>query len=87
MKIPKTAAAIMPPNTGISFKGVNLGAWGSLFTAQQREAFIGEALEMARSSPQLFEFAASYPLAEFVKAIEHVERAERSGTVLLMSQG
>ena len=68
---------------GLSFKGINLGAWFSEFNATEKEEHIRSALTLAQRSPELFEVAAEYPLSEYREAIEHVTRPGKSGTVLL----
>ncbi|MEX3899889.1 hypothetical protein [Paraburkholderia sp. BR10954] len=54
-------------------------------SAEQRREDVAEAIEIGRSAPEHFEVAADYDLARFADAIEHIERANRSGAILLSS--
>jgi NADPH:quinone reductase-like Zn-dependent oxidoreductase len=60
---------------GLRLRGVSVGAWSA---AEQ-----AEDVALALASPDLFEVAATYEVADFRHAVEHTGRRGRRGTVLL----
>jgi hypothetical protein len=54
-------------------------------TPGERAEDVAFTARLAESAPELFEVAARYDLADFAKAIDHVRRPGKSGTVLLTS--
>ena len=46
---------------------------------------VAEAIEIGRDSGDKFEVEAEYDLARFSNAIEHIERDNRNGAILLSS--
>jgi NADPH:quinone reductase-like Zn-dependent oxidoreductase len=69
----------------LSLRGATVGSWRDNTSEEQRAEDLQTALELAQKSPELFEVAAEYPLAELRAAVAHVERPGKSGTVLLNS--
>lgn len=70
---------------GLAIKGVSIGRWAIYNDEAQRAKHIETALNLAATSPELFEVDAQYPLSEFQAAINHVFRSGKSGVVLLNS--
>ncbi|RPK83897.1 Phthiocerol synthesis polyketide synthase type I PpsC [Streptomyces sp. ADI97-07] len=68
----------------LTVRGVTVLHWMDR-TPEERAQDIAFALDLARSSPDLFEVAADYDLADFKAAIEHARRPGKSGTVLITS--
>ncbi|CAN5598112.1 zinc-binding dehydrogenase [soil metagenome] len=66
----------------LRIRGVSISQWSRL-SFDQRSADIGFALATAQSRPDLFGVAATYDLADFEAAIDHVDRPGKVGTVLL----
>ncbi|RFU45230.1 alcohol dehydrogenase catalytic domain-containing protein [Paraburkholderia sp. DHOC27] len=69
----------------IMFTGVSSSRWMQDTTAVQRREDVAEAIEIGRAAPEQFEVAADYDLDQFANAIEHMERENRQGSVLLSS--
>lgn len=69
----------------IMFKGVSSSRWLQNTSAEQRREDVAEAIEIGRGAPEQFEVEADYDLSRFANAIEHIERANRRGAVLLSS--
>lgn len=69
----------------IMFAGVSSSRWVQITSAEQRQVDVAEAIEIGRSAPEKFEVEADYDLARFADAIEHSERNDRHGAVLLSS--
>ncbi|WP_028203562.1 zinc-binding dehydrogenase [Paraburkholderia nodosa] len=69
----------------IMFKGVSSSRWLQTTSAGQRREDVAEAIEIGRASPEQFELEADYDLSRFIEAIAHIERADRSGAVLISS--
>jgi NADPH:quinone reductase len=69
----------------IMFKGVSSSRWVQTTSAEQRREDVAEAIEIGRTAPEHFEVAADYDLPRFADAIEHIERANRNGAILLSS--
>ncbi|TCK84268.1 alcohol dehydrogenase catalytic domain-containing protein [Paraburkholderia sp. BL9I2N2] len=69
----------------IMFAGVSSSRWMHNTSAEQRREDVGEAIEIGRGAPEKFEVEADYDLAQFANAIEHIERENRHGAVLLSS--
>ena len=67
------------------FKGVSSSRWLQTTSAEQRRKDVAEAIEIGRAAPETLEVEADYDLARFIDAIEHTERADRNGAVLLSS--
>jgi NADPH:quinone reductase-like Zn-dependent oxidoreductase len=74
-------AGFAPRN--LAFVGVSLGQWMRKNSAETQAADIQSFIEMAQTSPFLFEVAADYPLERFQEAILQVTKAGKAGTVLL----
>ncbi|WP_245880712.1 zinc-binding dehydrogenase [Streptomyces zhaozhouensis] len=66
----------------LTVRGVSVLRWSSL-APEERARDVAFARDLARRSPELFEVAASYDLADFEAAVEHARRPAKSGTVLL----
>jgi NADPH:quinone reductase-like Zn-dependent oxidoreductase len=69
----------------ITFKGVSSSRWLQTTSAEQRRKDVTEAIEIGRAAPEQLELEADYDLAQFIDAIEHIERAGRNGAVLISS--
>jgi NADPH:quinone reductase len=69
----------------IMFKGVSSSRWVQTTSAERRREDVAEAIGIGRAAPEQFEVEADYDLARFANAIEHIERANRNGAVLLSS--
>ncbi|MEU6546756.1 zinc-binding dehydrogenase [Streptomyces sp. NPDC046859] len=69
---------------GLTIRGVTVWHWTHR-TPEERAQDIAFALELAQSTPELFEVAARYDLADFKAAVEHARRPGKRGTVLLTS--
>ncbi|MCP3717447.1 zinc-binding dehydrogenase [Paraburkholderia sp. CNPSo 3281] len=69
----------------IMFKGVSSSRWLQTTSAEQRREDVAEAIEIGRAAPEQFELEADYDLSRFIEAIAHIERADRSGAVLISS--
>ncbi|MEX3815271.1 alcohol dehydrogenase catalytic domain-containing protein [Paraburkholderia sp. BR13439] len=69
----------------IMFKGVSSSRWVQTTSAEQRREDVAEAIGIGRTAPEHFDAAADYDLTRFADAIEHIERANRNGAVLLSS--
>jgi len=69
----------------ITFKGVSSSRWLQTTSAEQRRKDVSEAIEIGRAAPEQFEVEADYDLDRFVDAIKHIERAGRTGAVLISS--
>ncbi|MCX5537938.1 zinc-binding dehydrogenase [Paraburkholderia sp. CNPSo 3076] len=69
----------------IMFKGVSSSRWLQTTSAEQRREDVAEAIEIGRAAPEQFELEADYDLSRFIEAITHIERADRSGAVLISS--
>lgn len=69
----------------IMLRGVSSSRWVQNTSAEQRREDVAEAIEIGRTAPEQFEVEADYDLAGFANAIEHIERANRNGAVLLSS--
>ncbi|MFH8469151.1 alcohol dehydrogenase catalytic domain-containing protein [Streptomyces sp. NPDC017991] len=68
----------------LTVRGVSIGRWMTR-TPEERAEDVAFAAGLAATAPELFEVAAGYDLADFAKAVDHVHRPGRSGTVLLTS--
>jgi NADPH:quinone reductase-like Zn-dependent oxidoreductase len=79
---PLESLALIP--RGLTVRGVSIGQWLTR-TPGERAEDVAFAARLAESAPELFEVAARYDLADFAKAIAHVRRPDKSGTVLLTS--
>jgi NADPH:quinone reductase-like Zn-dependent oxidoreductase len=73
----------LPPR-GLTVRGVSIGQWLTR-TPEERAEDVAFAARLAESAPELLEVAARYDLADFEKAVAHVRRPGKSGTVLLTS--
>jgi NADPH2:quinone reductase len=69
----------------IMLKGVSSSRWVQNTSAEQRRDDVAEAIEIGRNSPEKFEVEAEYDLARFANAVEHLERENRNGAILLAS--
>jgi NADPH:quinone reductase-like Zn-dependent oxidoreductase len=79
---PLESLALTP--RALTVRGVSIGQWMTRTPAERAED-VAFAARLAESAPDLFEVAAGYDLADFAKAIDHVRRPGKSGTVLLTS--
>jgi NADPH:quinone reductase-like Zn-dependent oxidoreductase len=79
---PLESLALTP--RALTVRGVSIGRWMTRTPAERAED-IAFATRLARTAPELFEVAAGYDLADFAKAVDHVRRPGKSGTVLLTS--
>jgi NADPH:quinone reductase-like Zn-dependent oxidoreductase len=79
---PLESLALTP--RALTLRGTSIGQWMTR-TPEERAEDIAFAARLAATAPELFEVAASYDLADFAKAIDHVRRPGKSGTVLLTS--
>ncbi|MDQ1040110.1 NADPH:quinone reductase-like Zn-dependent oxidoreductase [Streptomyces sp. V3I8] len=68
----------------LTVRGVSIGRWMTR-TPEERSEDVAFAVRLAATAPELFEVAARYDLADFAKAVDHVRRPGKSGTVLLTS--
>ncbi|MFJ1998734.1 zinc-binding dehydrogenase [Streptomyces asiaticus] len=66
----------------LTVRGVSILRWMSR-TPMERAQDVAFAQDLAQSTPDLLEVAASYDLADFKAAVEHARRPGKSGTVLL----
>jgi len=66
----------------LTVRGVSILHWMSR-TPRERAEDVAFAQDLAQSTPDLLDVAASYDLADFKPAIEHARRPAKSGTVLL----
>lgn len=82
---PVTIPSIWLTFRGITLRGVSAGRWVQDTTAEQRREDVAEALEIARTVPEQFPIAGEFDLADFAAAIQLVDRAGRTGGVLLRS--
>ncbi|MFE3165405.1 zinc-binding dehydrogenase [Streptomyces sp. NPDC059224] len=69
----------------LTVRGTSVFQWMTARTPEERAEDVAFATRLAATAPELFEVAARYDLADFAKAIDHVRRPGRSGTVLLAS--
>lgn len=67
----------------IRIQGVALGRWVQTTPPEVRAEDIATAIRLARTQPELFEVAASYPFADIRQAVEQTSRPGKRGTVLL----
>lgn len=79
---PLESLALTP--RALTVRGVSVGQWTAR-TPEERAEDVAFASRLAVTAPELFEVAASYDLADFAKAVDHVRRPGKSGTVLLTS--
>ncbi|UPZ26616.1 zinc-binding dehydrogenase [Streptomyces sp. LRE541] len=79
---PLESVALIP--RGLTVRGVSIGRWTTR-TPDERAEDVAFAAGLAATAPELFEVAASYDLADFAQAVDHVRRPGKSGTVLLTS--
>ncbi|HWO64385.1 MAG TPA: zinc-binding dehydrogenase [Umezawaea sp.] len=79
---PLESLALTP--RALTVRGVSVGQWTTR-TPEERAEDVAFAARLAVTAPELFEVAAGYDLADFAKALDHVHRPGRSGTVLLTS--
>ncbi|MCS7480400.1 alcohol dehydrogenase catalytic domain-containing protein [Umezawaea endophytica] len=79
---PLESLALTP--RALTVRGVSIGHWLTR-TPEERAEDVAFATTLAVTSPDLFEVAADYDLADFAKAVDHVRRPGKSGTVLLTS--
>ncbi|MET9564130.1 alcohol dehydrogenase catalytic domain-containing protein [Streptomyces tauricus] len=77
---PLESVALIP--RGLTVRGVSIGRWMTR-TPDERAEDVAFAAGLAATAPELFEVAASYDLADFAQAVDHVRRPGKSGTVLL----
>lgn len=82
---PITIGSVELAHHEIMFKGVSSVRWLQTTSAEQRREDVREAIEIGRAAPEQFEVGADYDLAQFVDAIEHIERVGRDGAVLISS--
>jgi NADPH:quinone reductase-like Zn-dependent oxidoreductase len=68
----------------LTVRGVSVGRW-SVLPAEQRAEDVAFATRLARERPELLAVAATYDLTELAKALDHVTRPGKEGTVLLTS--
>lgn len=66
----------------LTVRGVSVGRWLTRTPAERAED-VAFAISLAEISPELFEIAGRYDLADFAEAVDHVRRPGKSGTVLL----
>ncbi|MFE9686570.1 alcohol dehydrogenase catalytic domain-containing protein [Streptomyces sp. NPDC006285] len=79
---PLESLALAP--RGLTVRGVSITRWLTRTPAERAED-VAFAARLAATTPDLFEVAADYDLADFAKAVDHVRRPGKSGTVLLTS--
>ncbi|WP_328498869.1 zinc-binding dehydrogenase [Streptomyces sp. NBC_00414] len=79
---PLESLALTP--RALTVRGVSIGRWMTR-TPEERAEDVAFAARLAATAPELFEVAACYDLADFAKAVDHVRRPGKSGTVLLTS--
>jgi len=79
---PLESLALTP--RALTVRGVSIGQWTDR-TPEERAEDVTFAARLAATAPDLFEVAARYDLADFAKAVDHVRRPGKSGTVLLTS--
>lgn len=80
---PLESLALTP--RALTVRGTSIFQWMAARTPEERAEDVAFAARLAATAPELFEVAASYDLADFAKAIGHVRRPGKSGTVLLTS--
>jgi NADPH2:quinone reductase len=73
------------PPAAVTILGLNIGRW-RLDPPDVRQDDIANALRLAGTRPELFAVAGEYDLDDLDRAIEHVSRAGKTGTVLLRFQ-
>lgn len=69
----------------LTVRGTSVFQWMAARTPEERAEDVAFAVRLAATAPELFEVAARYDLADFAKAVDHVRRPGRNGTVLLTS--
>ncbi|WP_314408718.1 alcohol dehydrogenase catalytic domain-containing protein [Streptomyces kroppenstedtii] len=79
---PLESLALTP--RALTVRGVSVGRWLTR-TPEERAEDVAFAAWLAATSPELFEVAARYDLADFAQAVDHVRRPGKTGTVLLTS--
>jgi len=82
---PITIPSVQLAHREIAFQGVSSARWLQTTSAEQRREDVREAIEIGRTAPEQFEVEADYELGQFASAVERIERAGRSGAVLLSS--
>lgn len=80
---PLESLALAP--RALTVRGVSVFQWTAARTPGERAEDVAFAARLAATAPELFEVAAGYDLADFAKAVDHVRRPGKSGTVLLTS--
>lgn len=80
---PLESLALTP--RALTVRGTSVFQWMAARTPEERAEDLAFAARLAATAPELFEVAAGYDLADFAKAIDHVRRPGKSGTVLLTS--
>jgi NADPH:quinone reductase-like Zn-dependent oxidoreductase len=79
---PLVLPALAFSTRGIRIKGVSVGRWAAL-PDNVRECDLQTAIGLTRSMPDVFVPAAQYGLEDIATAVQHAERAGKTGTVLL----
>ncbi|MCR3752068.1 alcohol dehydrogenase catalytic domain-containing protein [Lentzea californiensis] len=79
---PLESLALVPRE--LTVRGVSVGRWLTRTPAERAED-VAFAISLTETSPELFEVAGRYDLADFAEAVDHVRRPGKSGTVLLTS--
>lgn len=79
--IPLHAAALIGREIGI--RGLSVGRWLDGAARERRISDIAAVTAIARTEPENFDVAGSYPLDQIADAVRHVGRAGKVGTVLV----
>jgi NADPH:quinone reductase-like Zn-dependent oxidoreductase len=67
----------------LSIRGLSIGRWLSVVSAEQRAADVASALSIAQNLRVAFDTAAIYPLDQIGEAARHASRPGKVGTVLV----
>lgn len=79
---PLVLPALAFSTRGIRINGVSVGRWATL-PDSVRDCDLQTAIALTRSMPDVFTPAAVYALQDIATAVQHAERAGKTGTVLL----
>lgn len=69
----------------LTVRGVSVGRWLMSRSPAERAEDVAFVTREAQTSPDLFEVAAAYDLADYADAVAHARRTGKTGTVLLTS--
>jgi NADPH:quinone reductase-like Zn-dependent oxidoreductase len=82
-EVPITVTALQITSRELTLRGVSINRWHTNRSIEGRNRDIKTALVIATKHPELFKVAAEYPLEQLAHALEHAERPQKDGSVLL----